>query len=571
MFRLPQYLCFIIGLCFINPAFSAPRIHLNQIGFLPNASKVAIVPNVESGEFWLYSADSKTELLRGPLSQPKSWDVSGEKVKVADFTAFDRPGRYFIRVDGIKDSPTFQIGATIYDAALKASIKSYYYNRAGAAVETRYGGNYARPAGHPDNLVYIHASAASPSRPTGHTISAPKGWYDAGDYNKYIVNSGITTYTLIKAYEDYEVRLGSLELNIPESQNNIPDYLDEILWNLEWMRSMQDPTDGGVYHKLTTLNFTDKGMPHEQNQARYVVQKSTAATLNFAAVMAAASRMFQQQSRLFPGYAKSYQKAAEHAWKWAKKHPKQLYIQPKDVRTGAYASVNEDLKDEWLWAATEMFTLTGKKAYLNNQASFDKLRLLGWAQVEHLAWFTLASSSKAPKEMQRHAKKQLITLADQMVRSLWASGYYVPMTKTDFLWGSNSVALNKAMILIHANQIQPNPEYEPAARALLDYVFGRNPTGYSYVTGFGSKPPMNVHHRISHYDNVKAPVPGMLVGGAHSGQQDTCKYPSKAPAKSYYDGWCSYSTNEVAINWTAPLIYVLAALQNSSAPAYNRR
>lgn len=543
-------------------SYSAPAsIHLNQIGFLPNASKIAVVPNVESGEFWLFSVDKNTELLRGPLSQPQAWAVSGETVKIADFSAFNVPGRYFIRVVGAKDSAVFEIGSGMYDKALTAAIKSYYYNRSGVAIEPRFGGEYARPAGHPDSLVYIHPSAASASRPVGTTISSEKGWYDAGDYNKYIVNSGITTYTLLKAYQDYESYFKSLKLNIPESKNKTPDFLDEILWNLEWMRSMQDPADGGVYHKLTTLKFTSKGMPHEQNQARYVVQKSTAAALNFVAVMARASSLFAQHEDLFPGHAQSYKQVALNAWAWAVKNPKLMYLQPKDVKTGIYANVNDDFKDEWLWAAVELFVLTGKKSYLDGWSIPKEPRTLEWGRVENLALFTLAEYSKTPSKMKKQAIKQLKAMADGMVRDLWASGYFVPMLKEDFVWGSNAIALNKAMVLLHANKVAPNPEYEPTARALVDYVFGRNPTGYSFVTGFGSRPPMGAHHRVSYYDEVKAPVPGMLVGGPHSGQQDTCKYPSKLPAKSYFDGWCSYSTNEIAINWNAPLVYVLAGLR----------
>ncbi len=94
----------------------------------------------------------------------------------------------------------------------------------------------------------------------------------------------------------------------------------------------------------------------------------------------------------------------------------------------------------------------------------------------------------------------------------------------------------------------------------MDYILGRNPTGYSFVTGFGEKTPLHPHHRISQSDTVAAPVPGMLVGGPHAWQQDKCHYKSNEPTKSYSDSWCSYSTNEIAINWNAPLVYVLGAL-----------
>src|SRR5690606_23356989 len=127
--------------------------------------------------------------------------------------------------------------------------------RASMELEEEYAGAWSRPAGHPDTQVEIHTSAAGKDRPAGTFIPSPGGWYDAGDYNKYIVNSGITTGTLLSAYEDFPAYFNALELKIPESKNNLPDLLDEVLYNLRWMLSMQDPADGGVYHKLTTADF----------------------------------------------------------------------------------------------------------------------------------------------------------------------------------------------------------------------------------------------------------------------------------------------------------------------------
>jgi endoglucanase len=232
------------------------RIRLNQVGFLPEASKIAVVPNVEVGEFWLISADTRAEVMRGPLSQSRSWDMSGDTVKIADFSAFNKPGRYKIRVTGAGDSHPFTIGNEAYDELLTGAMRYYYFNRAGAPIEKEYAGAFARAAGHPDTLVYLHPSAASRERPVGTVLMSPKGWYDAGDYNKYVVNSGIATYTLLAALQDFAPTFQKWRLNIPESENALPDLLDEILWNLDWLRTMQDPHDGGVYHKLTTLAFT---------------------------------------------------------------------------------------------------------------------------------------------------------------------------------------------------------------------------------------------------------------------------------------------------------------------------
>jgi len=159
-------------------------------------------------------------------------------------------------------------------------------------ITADFGGKWTRPAGHPDTAVLVHSSAASALRPEGFKISSPGGWYDAGDYNKYVVNSGISTYTLLLFYQLYPAYCKNYKDNIPESINNISDVMNELLYNLRWMLTMQDPNDGGVYHKLTNKKFCDFIMPDKAKDPRYVVSKSTAASLDFAATMAMASRVF---------------------------------------------------------------------------------------------------------------------------------------------------------------------------------------------------------------------------------------------------------------------------------------
>lgn len=90
---------------------------------------------------------------------------------------------------------------------------------------------------------------------------------------------------------------------------------------------------------------------------------------------------------------------------------------------------------------------------------------------------------------------------------------------------------------------------------------GRNGTSYAFVTGYGDKTPMNPHHRPSGADGVEAPVPGLIAGGPNPGQQDGCSYPSDIPDQSYVDDYCSYASNEIAINWNAPLVYLGNALE----------
>jgi endoglucanase len=98
----------------------------------------------------------------------------------------------------------------------------------------------------------------------------------------------------------------------------------------------------------------------------------------------------------------------------------------------------------------------------------------------------------------------------------------------------------------------------------MDYILGRNPLNYCFVTGYGTKSPMSPHHRPMESDNINAPIPGFLVGGPYASASttgDCSSYPSSLAALSYLDNTCSYSTNEIAINWNAPMVYNLGALQ----------
>lgn len=544
-------------------AGAAPGIEVNQVGYLPGASKWAAVPAVQADTFQVVRAGTDRVVLRGRLGAARTLDASGERVRLADLTALKAAGAYEVVVDGLPRSPRLRIAPDAYVELTAAALKAFYFNRASTPLLPEHAGPWARAAGHADDHVLVHASAVGPGRPEGAVIRAPKGWYDAGDYNKYVVNSGITVYTLLAAWEHFPEVFQAQRLNIPESGNDLPDVLDEALWNLEWMLDMQDPADGGVYHKLTNKSFDGVVMPAEARGERYVVQKSTAAALDFAAVMAQASRVFAPFEAQRPGLAARMQAAARRAWDWAQAHPRAVYRQPPDIRTGGYD--DEQLDDEFAWAGVELWVSTGEARYRPDLAQLG-LGVPGWGDVKGLAWVTLGQHrDKLSQNDSVVYQTRLMSFAQHHV-SLWqASADRVGARREDYGWGSNSALLNRALMLVQAYRLSPKPELLAAAQGLFDHVLGRNPLGQSMVTGFGARPPRHPHHRPSEADGVAAPVPGFLVGGPNPGQEDAkgcpVPYASRQPALSYLDHFCSYASNEVAINWNAPLVYMAAALQ----------
>jgi endoglucanase len=553
----------------------ASKIRLNQIGFFPHASKVAVITDDKASDFVIKSVTSGEIVFKSKLSAPHKSEFSPEVTRIADFSAVTKPGMYELNLPGEGDSYTFEINHRVFNNLTKALIKGYYFQRMSTPITPEFAGKWSRAAGHPDNQVIVHPAAASPNRPAGTIISCPRGWYDAGDYNKYIVNSGITMGTLLSLYEDFPAYFDTLKINIPESGDGAPDLLNEIVWNLRWMLTMQDPSDGGVYNKVTNANFDGFVMPSVAVTPRYVVPKGTAATLDFAAVLAQAGRIFVKYQKVFPGLSDSCKTSAEKAWEWAVKNPKVAYdqnIMNKEfkpvINTGGYG--DSDFSDEFIWAASELYISTGKDSFYTAYPMFPDtlMPLPSWDNVRLLGYYTLA---RFEKKLTNSAKRDFPALKDRILRTaenltigFTDRSYMTVMGKSaaDFIWGSNSVATNQGILLIQAYKLSKDRKFLDYALTNLDYVLGRNATGYSFVTGYGHKTPMFPHHRLSQADGIADPVPGLIVGGPNPGQQDGCKtYPSKIPDESYTDSVCSYASNEIAINWNAPAAYLAGALE----------
>lgn len=549
-------------------------IRLNQVGFYPKAPKVAVLVGAKPGKFSITAPTSARVLFTGIAGAEQRNQVTGENVRVADFSAFTTPGTYVLRDASGRVSYAFQIKPRVHEGVARAALKSYYYQRVSTPLPAQYAGRWSRPLGHPDTQVLVHASAATAQRPAGTVLSAPRGWYDAGDYNKYVVNSGITMGTLFSLYEDFPEYCSKFREDVPESVNALPDVLDEALWNLRWMLTMQDPNDGGVYHKLTNAAFDGMEMPVQTTKPRYVVQKSTAAALDFAAVTAQASRILKQFPRQLPGLADSCLQASVRAWQWAQANPQVLYRQAEinkqfdpDISTGEYG--DQDVRDERAWAAAELYVTTRQPQYYQalQPALTEAAKLPSWNQVQALAYYTLARfQSQLPATAQQQwptVRKNVLALADEVKAGYEQQAYQTAMTKSaaNFIWGSNATAANQGIALIQAYRISGDKQYLRCALANLDYLLGRNATGYSFVTGYGTKTPQHPHHRLSEADGIVEPLPGFLVGGPNPGQQDGCHYPFTDAERAYADEVCSYASNEVAINWNAPLVYVAVAIE----------
>jgi len=556
--------------------YTAPPILLNQLGYLPNHAKIATVlpANLPHSPTTFRVLSEHHSVLEAKLSTPILDAASGDTTASADFSSLTTPGTYRLEVAGTLSDP-FAIRPTVYADALRLTMRGYYGQRCGCAVDL--GNGYHHPACHLDG-------AFDPTSGRSGTVPNAGGWHDAGDYGRYIVNSGITTATLLWAWELYPDALHSLTLDLPESgaaskklNAPLPDFLAEIKWNLNWMLSMQDPADGGVFHKQTSLHFCAFILPQDDHLPSQIIgtgaapYKSTCATADLAAVMAIAARCYQPFDAAFAARCLA---ASRSAWTWARQHPNVPFTNPPTVSTGGYD--DPDCSDELLWASAELFRTTHEPHY--EAALLDSIKPLlpdlkvtvpSWNNVASLGLWTYAFATASHLTPTTHAIQQATqTAAAELIARTHTSGYGNSLSLADYHWGSNSNAGNQSLLLLVANHFQPSTAAVDAALSNLHYLIGRNCFGVSWVTQLGHRPFQHPHHRPSAADNIAAPWPGLLSGGpnAHGGDAVADALPKAPPMRMWLDDQRAYSMNEIAINWNAPLVFLLAAA-NSTRPS----
>ncbi|HEX2958056.1 MAG TPA: glycoside hydrolase family 9 protein, partial [Chitinispirillaceae bacterium] len=327
---------------------TSKNIQINQVGYLPGFFKKFSVTDSNAYTFLLKNSQGEV-VLTDSLLKGKFWEPSGQFVKTGEFSGISQPGTYTLTIQETGESTSVMIKDTLGDI-LKDALRAFYYQRASIDISEPYAGKFHHRAGHLDTAAMFHQTTGK----TG-TADVRGGWYDAGDYGKYIVNAGIACFRLLSLYELYPHLFGD-DLNIPESKNSISDILDEVRYEIEWFRRMQDE-DGGVFFKVGPLQWDGFIMPAKADQPRYIIGKSTSSTLNFAATMAMAARIYKTTDKKF---SKDCIKRAIAAWNWAIQNPS--IVQPAETGgTGAYG--DNYLNDEFFWAASELFTTTKRPVY----------------------------------------------------------------------------------------------------------------------------------------------------------------------------------------------------------------
>lgn len=517
-------------------------IRLNTVGYLPGRPMVASVAK-ETGKFQVRRLADGAVVWEGELAPPRLNGDTGEELSTADFSALGKakPGDYELLIAATGERVQFHIAADLYREPFRLATRAMYLWRCGTPVHGEHAGEHFEhgPCHMDDALLDFLGQPGVRGPMTG-------GWHDAGDYNKYVVNAGATVGVMFRAWEDFGPAIERVELDIPETTPRLPDFLAELKWELDWLRSMQ-AADGSVYHKVSAKNFGGMISSDKDADPRYVVPWSSAATADFTAMMAQAARIYEQHDAEF---AADCLNAAKRSYAFLQTNPQENKAEQGDFQTGGYDAPDED---DRLWAAAELWETTGNPAVLidlekrieaNSNVDVD----WDWQNLKNLGLLTYLFSERdgSNAELVERVRKNLIAAADEIVAASKAHGYARPLGKK-YYWGCNGTVARQAVVLQAAYRLTGDEIYCNATLDGLNHLLGRNYFGRSFITGVGERPPLHPHDRQSEGDAVEAPWPGYLVGGANP------------KATDWTDRMEDYRTNEIAINWNGALIYALAS------------
>lgn len=571
------------------PAFS-PYLKTDQFGYRPGDPKVAIIaqPRVGAGAPGAYTPAPSLEVRRWDndavvySGNIQAWNggathaQSGDKVWWFDFSALAASGDYYVYDPvGQLGSYPFRIAEDVYVPVLRAAVKAFFYQRCGSAIEPATGGHWTHPACHtgagqdPDCRLVTAPAAAN-------ALDLNGGWHDAGDYNKYVNFTYATLHNLLFAYQENPAVFAD-DTGIPESGNGVPDLLDEVKYELDWLLRMQRP-DGSVLSKVSVTGFQAGSPPNTDHAPRYYSPASTSATLTVASVFAHAYLVLKDVPAL-GAFADLLRTRAGLAWAWASANPAAV------GNNGGFQSAEPEVSEydrlaRKTGAAALLYAATGNSTYKSFfESNYGAIHPYQWSYFytfegtygDILLFYTTLPgiSAQVGANILSHFTNSTNSAGDFFPAvTAKQDAYRAYLKDDDYVWGSNQIKalsgqLFESMIRYHqspANQAA----YRQAAQDYLHYLHGVNAPGIvmlSNVKDIGADScATQIYHGWTGDGTAwdLDPVPGLLTGGVNKNYSGVNGYFATQPVQKKYLDWNS-SWPENSWEITEPAIYYQAA------------
>jgi endoglucanase len=422
------------------------------LGYLPGSAKQASTA-MPCTNFSIVRVKDGAKVFSGVATGPKLNPDTSEDLYTLDFSGVKESGEYRLHAEGLGNSPMFQIGPAIYHDPFRLVTRAMFLWRCGTAVSASHNGRLFRH----ESCHTNDASLARADFNSQGSRDGTGGWHDAGDYNKYVVNAGITVGVMLRAWEDFGPAIRRIRLDLPEGQGKLPEFLAEVKWETDWLLKMQN-ADGSVAHKVSTQKFGGFILPERELEQRYFTPPSTAAAADFVAMLSQASRCFEPHDG---GYARTCLEAAKKAYGWLQAHPQNERANLAGFSTGAYQTGDAD---DRLWAAAELWQTTGDAEVLKDfetrlQAIGAAVRVdFDWGEVGNLGVITYVASRRQGRneELLALSRTNFITTAERILKTRDAHGYARPLgTCTTgaamVRWRDNRLCLKRRIALPGTN------------------------------------------------------------------------------------------------------------------------
>jgi hypothetical protein len=625
------FFCLIVVILFTGigagPSTTDNHIKVDQFGYRPGDEKIAVISNPVTGYnssdpftpgnvYQVKRWEDDAVVLRG---SPTAWNSgathaqSGDKAWWFDFSALTASGSYYV-YDSVQQvgSYKFDISDCVYDEVLKQALRSYYYQRCGTAKTAACAGaGWADPACHvgtqqdTDCRLYNNTDAS-----TSRDLSG--GWHDAGDHNKYVNFAFAAVVDLLLAYQENPAAWGD-ENNIPESGNGIPDLLDEVKYELDWILKMQE-ANGSV---LCVIGGGGGSPPSADTQFRRYGPATTSATLTASALLAHGAVVFKATG--MTAYADTLQAAAVNAWNWADANTGITFYNSGTLAAGEQEVDDYGRLSRKITAACFLFALTGNAAYKTFfESNYTSIHMMAWSYVypfetvqqDVLLYYSgLPSITASVGTAIRNTYTNNVRSgnADNLPAYLNnTDAYRAYVSNNNYVWGSNGVKGHQAIILqsmnVYGLDAANSVNYSNAALGYINYMHGVNPTAFAYLSNMGAYGAENsineFYHGWFHDGSVEwdragtstyGPAPGFVPGGpnpnwsldgccpsgCYSAQNNalcvTLEPPANQPIQKSYRDWNttwpqnSWSVTENGIYYQAAYVRALSKFCDTAA------
>lgn len=574
----------------VLPTSAAEWIRINQLGYLPKSTKVAVLLSeepVEISTFQLIDVFTGKVVKEFTAKEIKATGELGQMKATyrLNFSNFTHAGTYYLKADK-SISPNFPINGTVYNGTADYVLNYMRQQRCGFNP-------FLKDSCHTKDAYIIY----HPTK-TGQHIDLRGGWHDASDCLQYSTTSANAIYQMMFAYQQNpEAFSDSHQANGLEGANGIPDIIDEIYWGMDWLSRM-NPEKGEMYNQIADdRDHVGMRLPHDDTadygygpnngrpayfctgkpQQRGKFMNATTGVASTAGKFASDFSMGSQILKPFyPDFAKKIGAKAADAYQ-------QGIDQPGNCQTASVVSPYIYEEDNWTddmeLGAMELFHQTGDKKYLKQAIEYGRREpitpWMGADSARHYQWYpfmnmghyqiTQAGDSRLTKEFIRNLRSGIERTYEKAVDSPFLYG--IPS-----VWCSNNLTTAMLTQCILYRQLTGDQTFEEMEGSLRDWLFGCNPWGVSMIVEL---PLSGTYPRQPHsslvYEKAGTTTGGLVDGPVYTNIFKNLKgvnteggnnYEKFQPGTMvYHDSMHDYSTNEPTMDGTASLTFPLSTYQ----------